>query len=233
MLPIVVSAAATQRNVLFMIVDDGGFESPLWSPNISIKTPNIAALGSRATIFERAYTAVSSCSPSRSAVLSGLPTHQNGMYGLHQLPGNFQSHRDVTSVPNLLNSAGYKTGVIGKHHVGPLASYAFTYGTNATYCWSGALGNPAVDPPTGCRANYNEVARNITSMGARARTFLQTIEPASPFFLYVGWGCASPAAQRRALQDTRPCALRLRRAARRRAQGRASVRVWQRDRQLL
>ena len=146
----------------------------------AVETPHIAALANRSTIFERAYTAVSSCSPSRSAVLSGLPTHQNGMYGLHQYPGNFQSHRDVTSVPNLLNAAGYKTGIIGKHHVGPLPSYDFTYGTNATFCWSGALGNPVVDPPTGCTAEYNEVTRNITSMGARAKTFLQSLEPQKP-----------------------------------------------------
>lgn len=170
-----------------MMVDDGGFESPVWG-NTNIQTPHIAALANRSTIFERAYTAVSSCSPSRSAVLSGLPTHQNGMYGLHQFPGNFQSHRDVTSIPNLLNAAGYKTGILGKHHVGPLPSYDFTYGTNATYCWAGALGNSVVDPPTGCNAPYNEVTRNITSMGARAKTFLQTIEPSAPFFLYVGWG---------------------------------------------
>ena len=36
------------------------------------------------------------------------------MYGLHSPPGNFKTHADVTSLPNLLNDAGYKTAIIGK-----------------------------------------------------------------------------------------------------------------------
>ena len=114
------AAAAARPNILFMLVDDGGFESPVWDRSLPIPTPNIEALAERSTIFDRAYAAVSSCSPSRAAILSGLPTHQNGMYGLHQSPGNFQSALDVVSLPNLLNDNGYVTGILGKHHVGPL-----------------------------------------------------------------------------------------------------------------
>ena len=82
-------AATAAANILFLMVDDGGFESPVWG-NHNISTPHISALAARSTKFSNAFTAVSSCSPSRSAVLTGLPTHQNGMYGLHQWPGNFQ-----------------------------------------------------------------------------------------------------------------------------------------------
>ena len=171
-------------NILFMLVDDGGFESPVWG-NQAIRTPNIAALANRSTIFERAYTAVSSCSPSRSAILTGLPTHQNGMYGLNQAPGNFHSHRDVTSLPNLLNTAGFKTGIIGKHHVGPIPSYHFTYGTNATFCWSGALGNPFVDAPTGCMADYNDMALLFTSLkNSGGKAVMSKIETISEDWIF-------------------------------------------------
>ena len=80
------------KNVLFLLVDDGGFELAPWGNRVT-HTPNIHALAERdgSIIFDRAYTAVSSCSPSRSAILSGLPTHENGMYGLHQLPGENES----------------------------------------------------------------------------------------------------------------------------------------------
>lgn len=76
-------ADSAQRNVLIFLVDDGGFQSPTWGDNPKVETPHIDALAARSTIFDRAYTSVSSCSPSRAALLSGLPTHQNGMYGLH------------------------------------------------------------------------------------------------------------------------------------------------------
>ena len=181
------STTPNHHNILFFLVDDGGFESPVFGNNV-ISTPHISSLASNGTVFQRAYTAVSSCSPSRAAILSGLPTHQNGMYGLHQNPGNFQSNADITSLPNLLNNAGYKTGIIGKHHVGPLPNFNFTYGTTSKYCWAGALGNALnFGSKVTCRAEYNQVTRNLTNMKLNTREFL-SIDAKKPFFLYIGFG---------------------------------------------
>ncbi|CAK0799534.1 unnamed protein product, partial [Prorocentrum cordatum] len=138
--------------------------------------------------------------PFEEPILSGLPSHQNGMYGLSQAPGNFQSLAGVAGIPNLLNRAGYKTGIIGKYHVGPVQAYDFTYGLTAEHCWAGAI------PPGGvgeicpsprsdiCEFSerspeaYSVVSRNITHMKLAARQFLTAIEPERPFFLYVGFG---------------------------------------------
>ena len=106
-------------------------------------------------------------------------------------PGNFQSNPDITSLPNLLNAAGYKTGILGKYHVGPISNYDFKYGLSREHCWAGATTNPmngASNPSNYCKANSNEVTRNITAMKLRARQFLTEIEPEKPFFLYVGFG---------------------------------------------
>ena len=56
---------------------------------------NMDALAERSLVFRRAYTSVSSCSPSRSAVLTGLPQHQNGMYGLNGGTAHFSSFDEV------------------------------------------------------------------------------------------------------------------------------------------
>ncbi|KAL1468604.1 hypothetical protein MTO96_041380 [Rhipicephalus appendiculatus] len=77
----------------------------------------------RVSCFQKAFTAVSSCSPSRSCLLTGLPTHQNGMYGLHQGVHAFQSFQEVKSLPLLLSERGIRTGIIGKKHVGPEEAY--------------------------------------------------------------------------------------------------------------
>ena len=58
------------RNVLVIIADDGGFESQVYNNSVC-KTPNLNALGKRSLIFRNAFTSVSSCSPSRSAILTG------------------------------------------------------------------------------------------------------------------------------------------------------------------
>ena len=59
-----------QRNVLIIIGDDAGFESQVYN-NTVCKTPNLNKLAKRSVIFRNAFTSVSSCSPSRSAILTG------------------------------------------------------------------------------------------------------------------------------------------------------------------
>ena len=59
-----------KRNVLVMLVDDGGFQMPVYGDS-KVDTPNIDSLAARGLTFSNAYTSVSSCSPSRAALLTG------------------------------------------------------------------------------------------------------------------------------------------------------------------
>ena len=52
------------------IADDGGFEMQVYNNSVC-RTPNLNALAERSVIFDHAFTSVSSCSPSRSAILTG------------------------------------------------------------------------------------------------------------------------------------------------------------------
>lgn len=47
----------------------------------------------------------------RSVVLSGLPVHQNGMYGLHGGFMHFQSFNGIQSLPALLKKHNIRTGL--------------------------------------------------------------------------------------------------------------------------
>uniref|UniRef100_A0A4W2HBN7 N-sulfoglucosamine sulfohydrolase n=1 Tax=Bos indicus x Bos taurus TaxID=30522 RepID=A0A4W2HBN7_BOBOX len=101
---------ARPRNVLLILADDGGFESGAYN-NSAISTPHLDALARRSLVFRNAFTSVSSCSPSRASLLTGLPQHQNGMYGLHQDVHHFNSFDRVQSLPLLLGRAGIHTGI--------------------------------------------------------------------------------------------------------------------------
>ena len=162
--------------------------------NAAIATPHLDALAARGTAFDRFHTTVSSCSPSRASLMSGLPTHENGMYGLEHGQEHFASFGAVRSAPNLLNAAGYATGIIGKYHVAPVANFNFSWGN-------------APDGPGGCQAgasdiecpgtDYNLVARNITYMAQQAARFLDyAAARGAPWMLYVGFGdshrCGGP-----------------------------------------
>ena len=63
-------SADKRKNVLVLIGDDAGFETQVYN-NTVCQTPNINALAKRSVIFRNAFTSVSSCSPSRSTILTG------------------------------------------------------------------------------------------------------------------------------------------------------------------
>lgn len=157
------------RNVLLLLADDGGFEIGAYRNKIC-QTPNIDELARNGLLFNNAFTSVSSCSPSRAALLTGSPSHQNGMYGLHHGVHHFNSFDNVTSLPNLLRENGIMTGIIGKKHVGPSSVYQFDY------------------EQTEENNHINQVGRNITHMKLLAREFIASANKENkPFFLYVAF----------------------------------------------
>ncbi|PIK40513.1 putative N-sulfoglucosamine sulfohydrolase [Apostichopus japonicus] len=109
-----------------MLGDDVGFETSVYNNSVC-KTPSLNRLAKRSVTIKHGYTSVSSCSPSRAALLSGLPSHQNGMYGLHHSVHHFNSFDGVKSLPAILKTANIKTGIIGKKHIGPDYVYKFDY----------------------------------------------------------------------------------------------------------
>jgi N-sulfoglucosamine sulfohydrolase len=113
-----------RRNVVLLIADDMGRTLGCYGDRAA-KTPNLDALARRGVRFSHAFAAVSSCSPSRSTLYTGLHTHTNGMYGLAHAEHNFHSRPGVKSLPGLLRPAGYRTGIIGKIHVQPRSVYDF------------------------------------------------------------------------------------------------------------
>ena len=70
--------------------------------------------------FNVAYVAQASCSPSRSAMFTGLYVHGNGQYGLTNASEfSLHPHLHDAMMPNILKRAGYHTGIVGKLHVRP------------------------------------------------------------------------------------------------------------------
>jgi N-sulfoglucosamine sulfohydrolase len=112
------------KNVVLIIADDLGLQLGCYGDRV-IRSPNIDRLAGMGVRFTRAYATVSSCSPSRASMFTGLFAHQNGMYGLQHAPHSQQCHPWVQGIPNLLRQLGYVTGLIGKFHVGPDSSFQF------------------------------------------------------------------------------------------------------------
>lgn len=112
------------RNVLLLIADDLGRDCACYG-NAKIKMPNLDALSAGGVCFTNAFACVSSCSPSRASIYTGLHSHTNGQYGLAHGTHNQHTFKDIKSMPGLLREAGYRTGIIGKVHVLPKEVYPF------------------------------------------------------------------------------------------------------------
>jgi N-sulfoglucosamine sulfohydrolase len=154
------AAEPPRKNVVLLIADDLGMEVGCYGDKAA-RTPNIDALAKTGTRFTRGFASVSSCSPSRAAILTGLPTHQSGQYGLAHDVHNFHTFRTVQSIPRLLKPAGYRTGVIAKLHVQPPEVYPWV-------------------------VEVKNNGRNGAVIAAEAKKFIEECGE-KPFFLLVGF----------------------------------------------
>lgn len=118
-------------NILTIIVDQ--LRTPVWMPastSLASVMPNVARLKESSVSFERHYTAANDCSPSRSALLTGLYTHQTGV----MITGSGWLDPRFPTWGALLRKMGYETVYYGKWHINPnefapLRQYGFSGGT--------------------------------------------------------------------------------------------------------
>ena len=77
-------------------------------------TPNLDALAARGTLFEHAFTCQPVCAPARACLQTGHWATQNGVW-------RNQIALDATqrTLGHWFRDAGYRTGYIGKWHLGP------------------------------------------------------------------------------------------------------------------
>jgi N-sulfoglucosamine sulfohydrolase len=105
--------AAGRPNVILIIADDMAWDDCGAYGHPGVRTPHIDALARGGMRFDRAFVTASSCSPSRSSILTGRYPHNTGAEELHQpLPPE-----QITFVEKLKTS-GYWTAQAGKWHLG-------------------------------------------------------------------------------------------------------------------
>ncbi|MFZ5829114.1 MAG: sulfatase-like hydrolase/transferase, partial [Planctomycetota bacterium] len=103
-------------NVLLLMVDD--LNSWLLGDKNrysgKVIAPNIRRLADSGVLFSRAYTASPVCSPSRTAMLSGVRPWQSGLYDNGLDIGASQALKTATSLPALFKGSGYTVWSYGK-----------------------------------------------------------------------------------------------------------------------
>ncbi|NNJ28073.1 sulfatase family protein [Alienimonas chondri] len=105
--------AADPPNVVLIIADDLGDGDLGCRGHPHIRTPNIDRLATQGVRFTNAVLTISSCSPSRSSLLTGKYPHETDAEQLHwPLPASNETFSER------LKAKGYFTAAVGKWHLG-------------------------------------------------------------------------------------------------------------------
>jgi len=100
-------------NLLFLWTDQQRANTLAAYGNRSFRVPVMNDLAAHSVVFGRCYDSQPVCTPARSTVMTGLWPHQNDCTN-----NNIPLPAGTKTVPELLNDAAYRTGYMGKWHLG-------------------------------------------------------------------------------------------------------------------
>ncbi|MFN0079787.1 MAG: sulfatase-like hydrolase/transferase [Prosthecobacter sp.] len=110
------SFAATKPNILFIAVDDLRPQLGCYGDKL-IKSPNIDRIAARGIVFEKAYVQQAVCSPSRTAIMTGLRPDVTKVWDLetHFRP----AQPECITLPQHFKANGYQCEALSKiYHKG-------------------------------------------------------------------------------------------------------------------
>ncbi|MDA0347051.1 MAG: arylsulfatase [Verrucomicrobia bacterium] len=128
-------------NIILVLTDDQDFYDLGFHGNPEVDTPNIDKFASDSLEMGRFYVSPL-CSPTRASIMTGRSHQRTGI--LHTSRGATRLADDETTIAEILSTAGYRTGVFGKWHLGDnYPSRPQDQGFEETfYHKSGGIGQP-------------------------------------------------------------------------------------------
>ncbi len=199
------SAQDRKPNVIVILSDDQGYQDVGCHGCVDVPTPNLDSIAKNGIRFTDGYVSCPVCSPSRAGLLTGRYQTRFGHEG-NPTPQmdrqNWGLPLSEKTIAEYMKENGYKTGVIGKWHLGDNAQYhPNKRGFDEFFGFIGGA-HPYMDPTIN---SFNMIQRNgkpvdermhlTYAFGREAVSFIDRHKK-EPFFLYLAFNAVHGPLQR-------------------------------------
>lgn len=191
------AASDSKPNILLILADDLGYQDLGYQGSPDIESPHIDRLATNGIRFTDGYVSASVCSPSRAGLMTGRYQQRFG-HESNVPPIPFGMDLNEATLGQKLQQDGYRTGIVGKWHLGNLDTQ---YPTARGFDWFYGLREGSrsyfydtkkSDKPGnfhGIEENGQQVAFDgyLTDvMGEKAIEFIESPSE-DPFFLFLSF----------------------------------------------
>ncbi len=189
-----VTEAASRKdrpNIILIMTDDQGHGDLGFHGNPKIRTPRIDRLAGESVRFENFFVSPV-CAPTRASLMTGRYNYRTGV--VDTWLGRAMMHGDEVTIAEMLNEAGYRTGIFGKWHLGdnyPLRPMDQGFDESLVHM-GGGIAQPS-DPPGNAYFNptLSENGKEVETKGYCTDVFTQAAmefikkNRRRPFFVYI------------------------------------------------
>lgn len=191
-------AAGTQPNIILVMPDDVGYGDYACLGNPIMRTPSVDAFKRQSLLFTQFHVSPT-CSPCRSALMSGRHEFKNGV--THTILERERMSLKTITLAQMLKSVGYTTGIFGKWHLGDEEAYRpESRGFDEVYIHGGggigqtypgscgdAPNNTNIDPALWHNGKFEKTKGYCTDLffGQALRWMDAKRQAKQPFFAYI------------------------------------------------